>query len=223
MMTELDELKAKWEAHDRQLEKSLRLNRELLIASKLKPAESELRWLAIYSGLEATMWLVIVVVLGNFIAGHIRMPGLALSAVAVDVMSIGMLIALIRRMIGALHIDYRRPIAAIQNQVEGLRILRIRTTKWGVLFGTMLWVPWLAMVSLAIFGVDIYRSVDTAWVIVNVLFGLALCLAAIWASKKYGDRIDQSPFIQRLMKDLAGNNLNAARSFLATLREFERE
>ena len=109
-MTELDDLKAKWEAHDRQLEKSLRLNRELLIASKLKPAESELRWLAIYSGLEATMWLVIVVVLGNFIAGHIRMPGLALSAVAVDVMSIGMLIALIRRMIGALHIDYKRPI-----------------------------------------------------------------------------------------------------------------
>jgi hypothetical protein len=107
MMTELDEMKAKWEAHDRQLEKSLRLNRELLIASKLKPAESELRRLATYSGLEATMWLVIVVVLGNFIAGHIRMPGLALSAVAVDLMSIGMLIALIRRMIGASHIDCR--------------------------------------------------------------------------------------------------------------------
>jgi len=222
-MTELDELRAKWEAHDRQLEKSLRLNRELLIASKLKPAESELRRLAIYSGLEATMWLVIVVVLGHFIAGHIRMPGLALSAVAVDMMSIGMLIALIRRMILALHIDYSQPIAAIQKQVEGLRILRIRTTKWGLLSGTTLWVPWLAVVSRGIFGVDIYRGVDTTWVIVNVLFGLALCLAAIWASKKYGDRIDQSPFIQRLMKDLAGSNLNTAQSFLATLREFERE
>ena len=222
-MTELDDLKAKWEAHDRQLEKNLRLNRELLIAAKLKPAESQLRRLGIYSGLEAAMWLVIVVALGDFIAGHIHMPGLALSATAVDVMSIGMLSALIRRMIGTLHIDYSQPIAAIQNQVEGLRILRIRTTKWGVLCGTMLWVPWLAVLSQAIFGVDIYRSVDTAWVIVNVLFGLALCLAAIWASKKYGDRIHQSPFIQGLMKDLAGNNLNAAQSFLATLREFERE
>jgi len=222
-MVELDELKAKWEEHDRRLEKILRLNRELLSAAKLKPAESELRRLGIYAGLEAAMWLVIVVALGNFIAGHLRMPDLALSAAAVDVMSIGMLSALIRRMIGALRIDYSQPIASIQNQVETLRILRIRTTKWGLLSGTTLWMPWLAVVSQGIFGVDIYRSVDAAWVIANVLFGLALCLAAIWASKKFGDRIDRSPFIERLMKDLAGSNLNTAQSFLATLREFERE
>jgi hypothetical protein len=222
-MTELDELKAKWEAHDQKLEEVLRLNRELLSAAKLQPAESQLRRLAIYAGLEAAMWLVIVVALGEFIFGHIHMTGLALSAVAVDVMSIAMLSALIRRMIGALQIDYSQPIAVIQSQVEGLRILRIQTTKWGVLCGTVLWVPWLAVVVQAIFGVDIYGSGEATWVIVNVLFGLAVCLAAIWASKKYGDRIDQSPFIQRLMKDLAGNNLNTAQRFLATLREFERE
>jgi hypothetical protein len=222
-MTELDELKAQWEAHDRQLETILLLNRELLSAPRLKAAESELRRVGIYAGLEAAIWFVIVSALGRFIAGHIHMPGLALSAVVVDVMSIAMLSALIRRMITALHIDYSEPIAAIQNQVEGLRMLRIRTTKWGVLGGTRLWLPWLAVMSQAILGVDIYRYVNTAWVIVNVLFGLALCLVAIWTSKKYRDRIDQSPFIQRLMKDLAGNNLNAARGFLATLREFKRE
>jgi hypothetical protein len=222
-MTELDELKAQWEAHDRQLEKILRLNHELLSTAKLQPAESQLRRVGIYAGLEAAMWLVIVVALGNFIAGHIRMPGLALSAVAVDVMSIGMLSALIRRMIGALQIDYSQPIAVIQGQVERLRILRIQTTKWGILCGTVLWVPWLAVVMQAVFGVDIYVSGAAAWVIVNVLFGLGLCVAAIWASKKYGDRIEASPVIQRLMKDLAGHNLIAARGFLATLREFERE
>jgi hypothetical protein len=35
--------------------------------------------------------------------------------------------------------------------------------------------------------------------------------------------IGRSPYVQQLMKDLAGNNLNAAQSFLATLRESERE
>jgi hypothetical protein len=222
-MTELDELKAKWEAHDQQLEKSLRLNRELLSATKLKRAESELRWLTIYSGLEAGMWLVIVVALGNFVAGHIHMRGLAWSGIAVDVMSIGMLIALIRRMIGTLHIDYSHSIAAIQKQVEAVRMLRIRTTQWAVLCGTLLWVPWLAVVSQAFLGVDIYRSVDAAWLISNVLFGLALFPAAIWASRKYADRIQRSPFIQRLMNDLAGRNLTVARGFLATLSEFEKE
>ena len=222
-MMELDELKAKWEAHDQQLEKSLRLNRELLSATKLKRAESELRWLTIYSGLEAGMWLVIVVALGNFVAGHIHMSGLAWSGIAVDVMSIGMLIALIQRMIGTLHIDYSHSIAAIQKQVEAVRMLRIRTTQWAVLCGTLLWVPWLAVVSQAFLGVNIFRSVDAAWLISNVLFGLALFPAAIWASRKYADRIQQSPFFQRLMNDLAGRNLTAARGFLATLSEFEKE
>ena len=222
-MMELDELKAKSEAHDQQLEKSLRLNRELLSATKLKRAESELRWLTIYSGLEAGMWLVIVVALGKFVAGHIHMPGLAWSGIAVDVMSVGMLIALVQRMIGTLHIDYSHSIAAIQKQVEAVRMLRVRTTQWAVLCGTLLWVPWLAVVSQAFLGVNIYRSVDAAWLISNVLFGLALFPAAIWASRKYADRIQQSPFFQRLMNDLAGRNLTAARGFLATLSEFEKD
>ena len=89
---------------------------------------------------------MIVVALGNFIGDHIRMWDLALSAAAADVMSIGMLIAQVRRMIGALQIDYSQPVASIQHQVESLRTLRIRTTQWGVLSGTLLWLPWWAVV-----------------------------------------------------------------------------
>src|ERR1700730_9043656 len=138
-------------------------------------------------------------------------------------LSIGMLIVLIRRMIGTLHIDYSHSIAVIQKQVEAVRMLRIRTTQWAVLCGTLLWVPWFAVVSQAFLGVDIYRSVDAAWLISNVLFGLAGVPAAIWASRKYADRIQRSPFFQRLMNDLAGRNLTAARGFLARLSEFEKE
>lgn len=222
-MTDLDELKAKWEEHDRQLAKSLRLNRELLTATKLKPAESVLRRHAINSGVEAVVWFVIVGALANFAAGHVRVPGLALSAVAAGVMSIAMLIALVRQMVGGLHIDYSQPVSAIQKRVEALRILRIRTTKWGVLCGALLWLPWSAVVLEAMFAVDIYRSANGAWLLANVLFGVLLLSAAIWASKKYADRIDRSPYIQRLMKDLAGHNLTAAQGFLSAVADFERE
>jgi hypothetical protein len=126
-------------------------------------------------------------------------------------------------MIGGLHIDYSQPIAAIQKRVEALRMLRIRTVQWGILCGTLLWLPWLAVVSQAMFGVDIYRSANAAWLLGNAMFGLALFPAVIWVSKKYGDRINRSPYFQRLMKDLAGNNLNVAQDFLATLSDFERE
>jgi flagellar biogenesis protein FliO len=58
---------------------------------------------------------------------------------------------------------------------------------------------------------------------VNVLFGLAIIPMAIWVSRKFGDRMGRSPIIQRLMRELAGYNLNAATRFLATLSEFEDE
>ncbi len=222
-MTNFDELKTRWEEHDRLLEKSLRLNHQLLTAARLEPARSALRRLALSAALEAAAWLAIAVALGSFLAGHIRTPGLALSAAVADVMSIGMLAALVRRAVGNLQIDYGQPVSSIQKRVESLRVLRIRTTKWGLLCGTLLWVPWLAVVAQATAGIDIYRSLEPRWLLANALFGLALFPAAVWVSRTYGDRIDASPFFQRLMKVLAGTNLSAAQGFLATIREFERE
>jgi hypothetical protein len=219
-MMELDELRTKWQNQDRQLEQSLRLNRELLSAAKLNSAKSLLRRDAIYAGVEAAMWLVMVIALGRFIADHLRALDLCLSGVAADVMSIGMLIALVQRMVRTSQIDCSQPISTNQKEVETLRILRIRTTKWGALCGALLWIPWLALVAQAIFGVDIYKSASTSWLIGNALFGLALFPLAIWVSKKYGDRMSSSPFIRRLMKDLDGENLSAAQNFLASLREF---
>jgi len=44
---------------------------------------------------------------------------------------------------------------------------------------------------------------------------------AIWVSRKFGDRVDRSPILQRFMRELAGYNLNAANASLAALSEFE--
>lgn len=51
----------------------------------------------------------------------------------------------------------------------------------------------------------------------------ALIPLTIWTSKKLRDRFPRSPLIEQVMKDLAGNNLNAAVTFLAILSEFENE
>jgi hypothetical protein len=63
----------------------------------------------------------------------------------------------------------------------------------------------------------------TEYLLANVLVGWAIIPLAIWVSREYGDRMERSPLIQRLMRDLAGYNLNAATGFLATLSEFADE
>jgi hypothetical protein len=219
-MMDLDELKEKWTELDRKLDVNIRLNQQLLSATKLNQTRSSLKRLAVYMGLEAAAWFAIIVVLGNFIYEHISMAQFAVAGVALDVYSIVTLNFLIRQIALALRIDYGKPIATIQKQIEALRVLRIRTIQWGVLAGLVAWVPFMIVLFKVAFGVDIYEA---AWVWSNVAFGLALIPVAIWVSKKFGDRMDRSPIIQGLMKSLSGHNLNAAADFLMTLSKFEEE
>jgi len=99
-------------------------------------------------------------------------------------------------------------------------VQRIRMIQWGLLAGAVIWAPFAIVTSKVLFGIGSY---NTAWLWVNVLFGLALIPLTFWLSKKFGDRMSRSPFIQRLMKDIAGDNLSAAEALAARLSDFEGE
>jgi hypothetical protein len=219
-MLDLDEMKRQWAEHDEKLDESIRLNRQLLSTTSLNGARSAMQRLAAFLGVEAAVWLVIVMALGGFIYAHIGVLQFAVPAVASDVFAIGMLIATLRQIVAVRQIDYGRPIASIQKQLETLRVLRIRTTQWGLLTGVIVWAPFAIVVAKAFFRIDVY---DTAWLFVNVLFGLSLIPLALWLSKRFGNRMGRSPFIQRLMNDIAGHNLTTAKAHLGRLSEFEGE
>jgi hypothetical protein len=219
-MLDLDEMKEKWAELDRKLDVNIRLNRQLLNATKLNQTRSSMKRLAMYLGVELAMWVVIIGALGNFIYEHFSQPQFVVAAIALDVYSIGMVILLGRQIATALQIDYGKPIATIQRQIEALRVLRIRNTQWAVLAGLVVWVAFMIVIFEAVFGLNIY---EPAWVWSNVAFGVALIPLAIWVSKKFGDQMDRSPIIQGIMRSLAGYNLNAALLFLATVAAFEKE
>jgi hypothetical protein len=72
-------------------------------------------------------------------------------------------------------------------------------------------------------GLDAYRLFGIAYILVNVAFGLLVLGIGVWAARHYGDRMSNSAFGQRFLRDVAGYNLNAASGFLATLAEFEND
>jgi hypothetical protein len=219
-MLDLDALKQNWAELDRKLDVNIRLNRQLLSAAKLGKAQSALTRLAIFVAVEAAMWLAIIIALGNFIYEHIAVPHFAVSAIAVDIYAIGMLHCLIRQIVISRRIDYGQPITAIQKQIEALRVLRIRTVQWSVLVGLAVWVPAMIVIFKAALGLNIY---EPHWVWSNIAFGLAMIPLAVWVSQRFGERMDRSPFIQGVMRSLAGYNLTAAANFVASLSRFESE
>src|SRR5258708_4480799 len=129
-MMDLDELKEKWAEHDRKLEVNIRLNRQLLSATNMNRARSALQRLAVLQALGSVIHFAAIVALGAFIADHLGLIRFALPAAVLDLFAIAILIARIRQITMARQIDYAKPIAAIQKQLEALRMLRIRSTQW---------------------------------------------------------------------------------------------
>jgi len=215
---ELDELKERWAEHDRKLDLSIRLNRQLMRETYTRRAKWALWRLAAMLALGSIAMLAVIVSLGRFIAQNWSMTKFAIPAVLLDLAAIAALVALNAQIGLALKIDYREPIAAIQKRLEKLRLLRIRYTQAIVLTMTLAWAPIFIVAMRGFFGADVYRLFGTAWVVTNVLFGLAVLALGIWLSKKFGPRMSQ-----QFLRDIAEYNLNAASGFLATLAEFEED
>ena len=220
---ELDELKEKWAEHDRKLDTSIRLNRQLVREVYTNRARSALVRLSAIVGLGAVLLLAVIGSLGDFIYQHLGMPEFALPAAVLDVCAIAALATLILQIALALQTDYEKPVAAIQKRLESLRKVRIRYVQAIFLTAALLWVPMFIVGMKAFFGVDVYQTFDRAWLWSNVLFGLAIIPLGIWLARRYGDRIGQSSFGRKFVNDLAGYNLNSATDFIATLARFEQE
>lgn len=221
---ELDVLKEKWVEQDRKLDGIIRLSRQLLIAANMNRVRSPMRRFALFTGVGALLGLIGLVILGQFIHAHWAEPRFALPAMALHVWVIAYVVTSIRQMVMALQIDFDKPVTLVQKQIESLRVLRLQVVRWALLTGQLVWwIPLLVVTLKGFWGVDAYQVLGSGYLIANVAIGVAVIPVAIWASKKFGERLGSSPTMQWLMRELAGYNLNAAKGFLRTLSEFKDE
>jgi hypothetical protein len=212
---ELDELKEKWAEHDRKLDQSLRLNRQLLREMYTRRARFALWRLAAMLAAGSVLTLPVIVGLGRYIAQNWFVPRFVLPAAALDLAAIATLAALIAQISLALSIDYNQPVALIQKRLETLRKFRIRYIQAISLDATLAWV---------LIFIVLYRlGFDAAWIVANLAFGFLVLVIGFWLSKRYGKRVSNSAFGQRFLRDLAGYNLNAASGSMDTLAEFEED
>jgi len=212
-MIDLDDFKAKWAEQDQKLDEILLLNRRLLHTTSLNKSQAALRWMTVFLALETIGWLAIVMWLGAFIYAHWTNWRIIAPGMACDLYAISLLAGTIRLIAEAMRVDYNHPVAAIQNQLENLRMLRIRLTQWAILAGVVLWAPFAIVVLNA--------SYTAAWLAANLVFGLSLALLVYWLSKSFSHRMQRSPFIQRMMRDIGGRSLAAAEGYLGELAKWQ--
>lgn len=220
---DLDEMKQSWQAYDRKLEASLQLNARLLRTTLLGRAETavgrltRLLWVELVAALAGLIWL------GAFVARHVTDARFAVPGAALGLCALALVITAGRQLAVLGQLDYGQPVLDIQARLEALRIRRMRDTQLALVLGPLLWVPALIVLLKGALGVDLYALVSHAWIVSNVIFGVVVLGAAVWASRRYADRMQRSPRIQRLMRDLAGHRVNQALGFVDELRRFGQE
>ena len=220
---DIEDMKQRWEEADRKLDASLRLSTRLLRESalgKAARATSRLSWLMLS---EILLNLGLVVWLGSFIADHFAQARFAIPALALDLGAIALLIAQGHQWFTLRGVDYGAPVVAIQKELGRLRLQELRVLKWVMVTAPLAWTPLLIVAIKGLLGLDAYVLFSGAWLAANVAFGLAVLLLAVWVSRRYADRMERSPLIQRMMRNLSGYNLNAAAGFLSSLARFEEE
>lgn len=220
---ELDDLKRLWQEQDARLDIVLKLTRRLVQQPALEKAAARMSRLTLWLWFELVTSLGVVAFLGWFKVAHLLHPGLLIAGSVLQLAAIALVVASIRQLAALSKLDYSAPIVTIQRQVESLRRERLRATQWTLVASPLLWTPVLIVAMKVLWNVDAIAAFGAAWIAANLAFGAAVIVAAVWASRRYADRMSRSPRLQKLMRDLAGQNLAAASGYLESIDRFERE
>ncbi len=218
---ELDELKAAWQALDRQLQRQKDINLQLLTETRLRKARAGLRWLLALGIGQVAVGVVVTVFCASFWISHLHQPALLLSGIALHAYGVAMIVAGVTEILLIVRTDYAEQVVAIQKSLSLLRQWRIRTRRWFGLAQWLLWVPTVLVMLEYLVGFDLWaRSPATVGWFLAV--GAAGLLATLWVlhgapramRKRAGDYLDGQ---------CAGSVLQRAQASLDEIARFERE
>lgn len=134
---QLEDLQQQWRQLDEKLDRTLKMEGELLRLVVARPAERRIRRLAIWPGIDIGICLVILPVAGSFLGDHWRLWSLVGPVSIVMLAAIMLLIDSIRQLSLVLTIDWSGPVVDIQTSLSQLRVAKLRQFKWIILLSPL--------------------------------------------------------------------------------------
>lgn len=194
---QFDDLKEAWTAHGTMLERSLAIDQRLLREVLLRKVRFALAPYLLWRALEVALGITMLVVVMSVLAAHVTEPRYAIVGGALAVLT-GVITALCAYLlVNSLKLDYGGPVMEIQREVEHIRLVEYRALKWAVLGGVVAWLPTGLVLFETLTGVDALARIDLAWLVANLVFGLAVLAFGHLLSRTYVERPDLGPRARR--------------------------
>ena len=219
---ELDELKQTWNEHTRKLDRILSLNLQGLKTAQLDNTRSALGRFRAFRLRELAVGVVVLALLGYYIAGRISVPTLAIPAFIVFASVLIPAIANIRQLILLERISYADPITTIQRKLEEIKLHYLRSFRLPVLM-LPLYLAYVAVTFDLVFRVDFFADADRWFLWVNLAVSLIFLVPAVWVLRNLSFKNTDNPVIRALVLGNGGTQMIAALEFLKNLQDFEDE
>src|SRR5689334_20285496 len=120
-------MKEDWQARDRQLQQSIRLNTRWLRESVIDRRSAGVRrWAMFGFWVQLPAYVVTIGALAVFIAHHIGEPRFAIPALLMLTWSVAMFSSVVRQLEAVRRLDFSEPVVALQKRLTALRMTRLK-------------------------------------------------------------------------------------------------
>ena len=134
---ELSELKSTWLAYEKKLDRTWKLNLQLLRTTNLDKAKSKIKRLTWIVGTTLVFYLILSLFLLFFAIQHIMTPHMAAAGIVLTVWALAIAIGAMQQLALISRLDYAAPVTTLQKKLESLRLIILkyfRLAIWDIAF-----------------------------------------------------------------------------------------
>ena len=216
---QLEELQRQWQRLDEKLERTLKLNGELLRLAVMQPARRRVNRLAIWPALDIAFCLAVMLISGSFLGNHWKIWPLVGPASVVIIAAIMLLIDSIRQLNRVSEIDWGGAVVDIQSSLSRFRMAKIRQFKWFILLsplvgfcGLIVGLQWLLdRLPEPHFILD---KLNPWWAAGNYAFGVLFIPFGHAVVRFLAKRFRCRGWWQRALADISGSSMKKTREEL---------
>jgi hypothetical protein len=216
---QLEQLQEQWQRLDEKLERTVRVQSDLLRLAVMRPARRRIHWMAFWPAFDLACCVVAVIVTGFFLRQHWAAWSLVVPAGIVLAAAVALLIDSMWQLERISRIDWGGTVVDIQQSLSRLRIATIRQFKWVILLCPLVGFCGLVVGSQSLLDRlpqphFILDKLNPWWAASNYAFGVLFILFGYAIIRFLAKRFGNRGWWQRALDAVSGTAMTQARNEL---------